>query len=157
MDLLAWVEAHREIEVRTSRGTFTIRLLPGQAPMTCMAIATLVRKGFYDRLTFHRVVPNFVVQGGDPRGDGWGGPGLTLRSEFGMVHYERGTVGIASSGKDTEGSQFFVTHSRQPHLDGRYTVIGRVIAGMEVVDRLQIGDRIEAMVFVESAGPGGLE
>jgi cyclophilin family peptidyl-prolyl cis-trans isomerase len=122
-----------------------------------MAIATLVRKKFYDGLTFHRIVPNFVVQGGDPRGDGWGGPGFALRSEFGMGHYERGTVGIASSGKDTEGSQFFVTHSHQPHLDGRYTIIGTVTAGMEVIDRLQIGDRIEAMVFTVAADSSGGE
>jgi cyclophilin family peptidyl-prolyl cis-trans isomerase/HEAT repeat protein len=156
-DLLAWVYAHREIDIRTSRGRFTVRLLPEEAPLTCMAFATLVRKGFYNGLTFHRVVPNFVVQGGDPRGDGWGGPGFTMRSEFGKVHYERGTVGIASSGKDTEGSQFFITHSRQPHLDGRYTVMGTVTAGMEVVDRLQIGDRIETIVFTAPAGAGRRE
>jgi cyclophilin family peptidyl-prolyl cis-trans isomerase len=80
-----------------------------------------------------------------------------MRSEFGMVHYERGMVGIASSGKDTEGSQFFITHSRQPHLDGRYTVMGTVAAGMDVVDRLQIGDRIETIVFSVPAGAGRRE
>jgi cyclophilin family peptidyl-prolyl cis-trans isomerase/HEAT repeat protein len=149
--LLAWVRANRDIVVRTSRGMFSIRLLTDQAPFTCMAIATLVRKTFYDGLTFHRVVPNFVVQGGDPRGDGWGGPGFTIRSEFGMEHYGRGTVGIASSGKDTEGSQFFVTHSRQPHLEGRYTIIGTVTEGIDVVDRLQVGDRIERMRFPSAA------
>jgi peptidylprolyl isomerase len=148
---LAWVRRNRDITVLTSRGSFTIHLDPDEAPFTCMAVATLVRKNFYNGLTFHRVVPNFVVQGGDPRGDGWGGPGFTIRSEFGTSHYVRGTVGIASSGKDTEGSQFFVTHSRQPHLDGRYTIVGSVTAGMEVIDRLQIGDRIESMAF-SSAG-----
>jgi len=107
-----------------------------------MSILRLVRGGFYRGLTFHRVVPNFVVQGGDPRGDGWGGPGYTLRSEFSTVRYGRGTVGMASAGKDTEGSQFFITHSPQPHLDGRYTVVGRVLRGMDVVDALRVGDRI---------------
>ncbi len=149
--LLTWLSSHPDVYVTTSRGSFTLRLLPGEAPMTCINMATLVRKGFYDGLTFHRVVPNFVVQGGDPRGDGWGGPGYSIRSEFGMEHYSRGTAGLASSGKDTEGSQFFITHSNQPHLDGRYTVFGRVVDGLDVVDRLQIGDRIETMKLE----PGG--
>jgi peptidylprolyl isomerase len=96
----------------------------------------------YRGSVLHRVVPNFVVQTGDPRGDGWGGPGYAIRSEFGRPRYERGTVGMASSGKDTEGSQFFITHSRQPHLDGRYTVFGRVVEGQGVVDALQVGDRV---------------
>ncbi len=152
----AWVADHRELEVRTRAGSFTILLRPDLAPFTCTALATLVRKGFYDGLTFHRVVPNFVVQGGDPRGDGWGGPGFTLRSEFADEPFERGTVGVASSGKDTEGSQFFVTHSRQPHLDGRYTIIGRVIQGMEVVDRLQAGDSMERLRFVVGADSAGI-
>jgi len=83
-----------------------------------------------------------VVQGGDPRGDGWGGPGYSIRSEFSLLRYERGMIGMASAGKDTEGSQFFITHSPQPHLDGRYTIFGRVRTGMEVVDRIQVGDII---------------
>jgi peptidylprolyl isomerase len=89
-----------------------------------------------------------VVQGGDPRGDGWGGPGFAIRSEFSLRSYETGTVGIASAGKDTEGSQFFITHSPQPHLDGRYTIIGKVVAGMDVVGRLQVDDRIYDIVVV---------
>lgn len=108
--------------------------------MSMIKLAT--QRGFYRGLQFHRVVSNFVVQGGDPRGDGWGGPGYSLRSEFSPLSYETGTVGIASAGKDTEGSQFFITHSPQPHLDGRYTVIGRVVEGMDVVDKLQVGDRM---------------
>ncbi len=91
-------------------------------------------------MAIHRVVPNFVVQAGDPRGDGEGGPGYTLRDEINMLPYLRGTVGMALDGADTGGSQFFITHSPQPHLDGRYTVFGRVVAGMDVVDRLQQWD-----------------
>ena len=96
-------------------------------------------------MIFHRVVPNFVVQGGDPRGDGWGGPGYALRTEISTLHFEAGSLGMASAGKDTEGSQFFITHSPQPHLDGRYTVFGKVVAGMEIVEGLQIGDGILAV------------
>ena len=88
------------------------------------------------------MVPNFVVHGGDPRGDGWGGPGYSIRSEYGLVNYERGSVGVASAGKDTEGCQFFITHSPQPHLDGRYTIFGKVVSGMDVVDQVQVGDKI---------------
>ena len=105
-------------------------------------LARLAARSYYDGLTFHRVVPDFVAQGGDPRGDGWGGPGFTLRCELSPRRYLRGTVGMALAGKDTGGSQFFITHSMQPHLDGKYTIIGEVVAGMEVVDTLLPGDRI---------------
>jgi cyclophilin family peptidyl-prolyl cis-trans isomerase len=87
-------------------------------------------------------VPTFVIQGGDPQGDGWGGPGFTFRSEFSDYTYGTGTIGIASAGKDTEGSQFFITQSPQPHLDGRYTIIGRVVSGMTAVDEILVDDRI---------------
>jgi cyclophilin family peptidyl-prolyl cis-trans isomerase len=100
------------------------------------------QRGFYSGLNFHRVVPNFVVQGGDPRGDGWGGPGYAIRSEFSTLSYLTGSIGMASAGKDTEGSQFFITHSPQPHLDGRYTLFGRVVSGQDVVDRLLVDDRL---------------
>jgi peptidylprolyl isomerase len=127
----------------TSRGDILIELDREGAPFTTMSIVKLANgRGFYRGLSFHRVVPNFVIQGGDPRGDGWGGPGYSLRSEFSMEQFATGTVGIASAGKDTEGSQFFITHSPQPHLDGRYTVTGKVVAGMDVVDELQVDDRI---------------
>lgn len=129
--------------LKTSRGDIAIDLSKNDAPFTTMSIVKLAtQRGFYRGLTFHRVVPNFVVQGGDPRGDGWGGPEYVLRSEFSMKAFETGTVGMASAGKDTEGSQFFITHSPQPHLDGRYTVVGRVVSGMEVVNALQVDDRI---------------
>jgi cyclophilin family peptidyl-prolyl cis-trans isomerase len=131
------------VVLETARGDIHIELSRDAAPFTIMSMLKLsARQGFYRGQTFHRVVPNFVVQGGDPRGDGWGGPGYSLRSEFAPSGYGTGTVGIASAGKDTEGSQFFITHSPQPHLDGRYTIIGRVVSGMEIVDRLQVGDRL---------------
>jgi cyclophilin family peptidyl-prolyl cis-trans isomerase len=116
-----------------------------------MSFVRLAVSGFYNGLTFHRVVPNFVVQGGDPRGDGWGGPGYSIRSELGTARYERGTVGMASSGKDTEGCQFFITHSAQPHLDGRYTIFAVVERGMDVVDALQIGDRILSVIVQDGS------
>jgi cyclophilin family peptidyl-prolyl cis-trans isomerase len=124
----------------TSRGEFVIALDGTLAPNTTATLLALARQGFYRDLAFHRVVPDFVIQGGDPRGDGSGGPGWTLRSELSRAPFERGTVGIADSGRDTGGSQFFVCHSAQPHLNGRYTVVGRVIKGMHVVDAIQPGD-----------------
>ena len=126
--------------IDTDRGTIQIELAVVDAPLTVETFVTLARKGFYNGLTFHRVVPNFVIQGGDPRGDGEGGPGFTIRDELSQQPYLRGIVGIALDWKDTGGSQFFITHSPQPHLDGRYTVVGRVISGMEVVDQIQPSD-----------------
>jgi cyclophilin family peptidyl-prolyl cis-trans isomerase len=131
----------------TERGTFDIELDAESAPNTVASFLALAHSGFYNGLTFHRVVPDFVVQGGDPRGDGWGGPGYTIRSEFSRRPFERGTVGIAHSGKDTGGSQFFVAVSPQPHLNGRYTVFGEVVRGLEVVDRIQPGDRFHLEVL----------
>ena len=95
--------------------------------------------------TWHRVVPNFVVQDGDPRGDGWGGPGFALRDEVNPARYETGTVGMALSGPDTGGSQFFITHSPQPHLDGTYTVFGRVVSGLAALDAIGQGARIRSI------------
>jgi cyclophilin family peptidyl-prolyl cis-trans isomerase len=128
--------------LHTQRGPVHLRLLGDEAPGTVRNFVTLARKGYYDGLTFHRVVPDFVTQGGCPRGDGWGGPGYSIRCEINPVPYRRGTVGMALAGKDTGGSQFFICHSPQPHLDGRYTVFGEVVDGMEIVDLLQEGDRI---------------
>jgi peptidylprolyl isomerase len=140
--------AGAHLALRTSHGDVRMQLLPDHAPFTVLNIVKLAEQGFYDGLTFHRVVPNFVVQGGDPRGDGWGGPGYAIRSEYSLVNYERGMVGIASAGKDTEGCQFFIVHSPQPHLDGRYTIFARVVEGMDVVDRIQMGDTILSMRVV---------
>ena len=112
------------------------------APLTVMHFVKLAEKKFYDGQYFHRVVPNFVIQAGDPDGTGWGGPGYSIRSEFSDKPYERGSVGMASAGKDTEGSQWFICHSPQPHLEGRYTVFGKVRNGLDVVDKIQVGDKI---------------
>jgi cyclophilin family peptidyl-prolyl cis-trans isomerase/HEAT repeat protein len=129
--------------LHTRHGRIEIHLNVVEAPLTVASFVDLARRGFYDGLTFHRVVPHFVVQGGDPRGDGNGGPGYMVRAEVGQRPYGRGTVGIADSGKDTGGSQFFITHTPTPHLDGRYTVLGWVAAGMEAVDKVRQGDVIE--------------
>jgi HEAT repeat protein/cyclophilin family peptidyl-prolyl cis-trans isomerase len=129
-----------QVFIDTDRGTIQLELAVLDAPLTIETFVTLARKGFYDGLSFHRVVPNFVVQGGDPRGDGEGGPGFTLRDELSAQPYLRGIVGIALDWEDTGGSQFFITQSAQPHLDARYTVIGRVLSGMEIVDQIQPWD-----------------
>lgn len=133
------------VHIETSRGSILAELFADEAPATVEAFLGLVRAGFYTGLTFHRVVPNFVVQGGDPNGDGTGGPGFRLPTEPSARMYVRGMIGMASSGPDTEGSQFFIMHSAHPHLDGRYTVFGRVVEGMDVVDALEVGDRILEM------------
>jgi cyclophilin family peptidyl-prolyl cis-trans isomerase len=136
--------------VATDKGAFTIELLPEDAPLTVDNFVTLARRGYFNNVTFHRVVPNFVIQGGDPRGDGNGGPGYQIRDEMNTVTYDRGAVGMALSGRDTGGSQWFVTHSPQPHLDGGYTVFGRVVSGLDVVDRISRGDRIRAVTITET-------
>jgi cyclophilin family peptidyl-prolyl cis-trans isomerase/HEAT repeat protein len=137
---------HPTATLRTSRGDVVVDLLPDEAPGTVQNFIRLAKAGRYRGIVFHRVVPNFVVQGGDPRGDGYGGPGYGIRCEYNPLRYERAVVGMALAGKDTGGSQFFFTHSPQPHLDGRYTIFGRVRDGMGVVDVLQIGDTITDVV-----------
>ena len=129
--------------LKTRHGTIEIRLDVVEAPLTTASFVALARRGFYDGVTFHRVEPGFVVQGGCPRGDGNGGPGYALRCEITRRPYARGSVGMALSGKDTGGSQFFITLAPQPHLDGGYTLFGQVAAGMELVDKLRPGDVIE--------------
>ena len=123
-----------------------IELAVIDAPLTVENFVTLARKGYFNGLSFHRVVPDFVIQDGDPRGDGEGGPGYTIRDELNELPYVRGTVGMAlDPWPDTGGSQYFITHSPQPHLDAKYTVFGRVIAGMDVVDKIQQWDVIRAV------------
>jgi len=135
---------HPRLILETNRGTITIELDAEQAPQTAQAITRFAQNGRYDGVPFHRVVPNFVVQGGDfARRDGFGGPGFFLRTEITRIGHRRGTVGVASAGRDTEGCQFFVPHSMQPHLDSGYTAFGQVTDGMDVVDQLRAYDRIE--------------
>ena len=129
--------------IETVRGTIEFELAVVDAPQTSRNFMLLARKGFFNGLQVHRVVPNFVIQDGDPRGDGEGSPGYTIRDELNDRPYLRGTVGMALAWRDTGGSQFFITHSPQPHLDAKYTVFGHVVNGMDVVDRIQVGDTIE--------------
>ena len=136
--------------VTTEKGTFTIDFYPEDAPLTVDNFIKLARSGYFNGTDVHRVVPNFVIQDGDPTGTGSGGPGWSIRCEVNMLMYERGMVGMALSGKDTGGSQWFVTHSPQPHLDGGYTIFGRVSEkDMKVVDRIVRGDRIVTVRIVE--------
>jgi cyclophilin family peptidyl-prolyl cis-trans isomerase/HEAT repeat protein len=147
-DIVRRTRRPRLVEVRTARGALRIRLDCPRAPLTCLNFLQLAGQGFFNGLTFHRVVPDFVIQGGDPRGDGFGGPGYDVRDEINRLRYVRGTVGMALSGPDTGGSQFFIALSEQPHLDGGYTAFGQVVAGEEVLDALQGGDRIDSVTEV---------
>jgi cyclophilin family peptidyl-prolyl cis-trans isomerase/HEAT repeat protein len=128
--------------IETERGPIELVLFAAEAPVTVHNFVALAKRGYFDGQRFHRVVPNFVVQAGDPRGDGNGGPGYAIRDELNPHRYVRGTLGMALSGPNTGGSQFFVTHAPQPHLDGGYTVFGQLRSGGEVLDRILQGDRI---------------
>lgn len=137
----------RNIELRTSAGRITLRLWPDLAPATVSSFVQLTQEGYYDGKVFHRVVPNFVAQGGGPLGDGFGGEDFSLRTETPGSRWDRpGLIGMASAGKDTEGVQFFLTHRATPHLDGGYTIFGEVVDGQEVVDQLVVGSVIERVV-----------
>lgn len=124
------------VTIGTRHGEIVLELASTDAPLTVHNILSLIRSGYYTGTRWHRVVPNFVIQDGDPRGDGSGGPGWSIRDEINPLRYLRGTLGMALSGPDTGGGQYFITHSAQPHLDGGYTVFGRVVAGMDAVDRV---------------------
>jgi cyclophilin family peptidyl-prolyl cis-trans isomerase/HEAT repeat protein len=142
LSLLAEARKPRVATVETPRGSFRIRLASEAAPMTVMNFVSLAERGYFNGSTFHRIVPNFVIQDGDPSATGNGGPGYEIRDELNPIEYSEGTVGMALSGPDTGGSQWFVTHAPQPHLDGVYTVFGQVASGQDVVERLEQGDRI---------------
>jgi cyclophilin family peptidyl-prolyl cis-trans isomerase/HEAT repeat protein len=131
--------------IETEVGVIVIELFSADAPLTVENFLTLAERGYFDGQEWPRVVPNFVVQGGDPRGDQFGGPGYEIRDEINRHRYLTGTVGMALSGPDTGGSQFFLTHSPQPHLDGGFTVFGRVVSGQEVVERVLAGERIHGV------------
>ncbi len=136
------------VVMQTSRGDIELELYPQYAPLTVNNFVFLARQGFYDGVTFHRVIPNFVIQGGDPTGTGRGGPGYQFADEVKnnpLVH-EKGVISMANAGPNTNGSQFFITHSPQPHLNGKHTVFGKVIQGQDVVDAIQVGDEIVKIV-----------
>ena len=131
-------------------GTITIEFFPEDAPKTVENFVTLAKKGFYDGLTFHRVVPGFVAQGGDPSGNGTGGPGYQIKAEFNKQKHLRGTVAMArSQHPDSAGSQFYICFAPQPSLDGQYTVFGRVVTGMDLVDKIKIGDKMKSVKITE--------
>lgn len=130
--------------IETERGNIELELYPQYAPKTVNNFVFLAQEGFYDGVAFHRVIANFVIQGGDPTGTGAGGPGYRFEDEVknNPLKHERGVISMANAGPNTNGSQFFITHSPQPHLNGRHTVFGKVIKGMEVVDAIRQGDKM---------------
>lgn len=133
--------------ISTDKGDIELELYAQHAPNTVNNFVTLANDGFYDGVTFHRVIPNFMVQGGDPTGTGRGGPGYQFTDEFHQnpLRHERGVISMANAGPNTNGSQFFLTHAPQPHLDGRHTVFGKVTDGMDVVDSIEQGDRMTSV------------
>jgi peptidyl-prolyl cis-trans isomerase B (cyclophilin B) len=133
-------------------GEIAIEFFPDDAPKTVENFVTLAKKGFYDGTTFHRVEPGFVVQGGDPKGNGTGGPGYTIKDEFNKQQHVRGVVAMArTSAPNSAGSQFYITLAPALFLDGQYTVFGKVTSGMEVVDKIKVGDKMKSVKIVEAA------
>ena len=133
-----------QVSMETNKGSIEIELFPQYAPVTVNSFVFLIEEGFYDGVVFHRVIPNFVIQGGDPTGTGRGGPGYRFKDEFdnNPLKHETGMLSMANAGPGTNGSQFFITHSPQPHLDGRHTVFGKVTSGMDVVNSIKQGDKM---------------
>lgn len=137
--------------METSRGTIVLELYPEYAPKTVNNFVFLANQGFYDGGSFHRVINDFMIQGGDPTGSGRGGPGYRFEDEFkdNPLRHETGVISMANAGPNTNGSQFFITHSPQPHLDGRHTVFGKVVDGMDIVNKIRQGDKIMKVVIEE--------
>ena len=138
--------------ISTSKGDIVLDLEAQHAPKTVNNFVSLAKDGFYDGLTFHRVIPNFMIQGGDPQGTGTGGPGYKFEDETqgNPMTHETGVISMANAGPNTNGSQFFITHSPQPHLNGRHTVFGTVVEGQDVVDEIQKGDTMDSVTISES-------
>jgi peptidyl-prolyl cis-trans isomerase B (cyclophilin B) len=138
-----------QVALQTNRGDIVLELYPEYAPKTVNNFVFLSKEGFYDGVSFHRVIDNFVIQGGDPTGTGRGGPGYRFEDELegNPLKHDSKVISMANAGPDTNGSQFFITHSPQPHLDGKHTVFGKVVEGEPVVDRIQQGDVIEKAVL----------
>jgi peptidyl-prolyl cis-trans isomerase B (cyclophilin B) len=147
------IDAERTYAARieTEKGIIRLELFARHAPRTVNNFIFLAREGFYDGVTFHRVIPGFVIQGGDPTGSGRGGPGYAFADETkgNPLKHETGSLSMANAGPDTNGSQFFITHAPQPHLDGRHTVFGRVVAGQDVVEAIRSGDTMLRVVIEE--------
>lgn len=140
-------------EIKTEKGTMKVQFFDQDAPGTVENFIKLSKEGFYDGLTFHRVIPNFVIQGGCPDGTGMGGPGYTIKCELDgeNQYHDRGVLSMAHAGRDTGGSQFFICHNREntQHLDRQHTVFGKVYEGLEVIDEIQQGDKIEKITINE--------
>jgi len=139
------------VTIETDKGNIELELYPGYAPKTVNNFVFLAKDGFYDGVLFHRVIGNFMIQGGDPTGTGRGGPGYRFQDEFDgnpLIH-ETGVISMANAGPDTNGSQFFITHAPQPHLNGRHTVFGKVVKGQDVVDSIRQGDAMKRVVVNE--------
>ena len=139
-------------QIETDKGTIDVKLYAEHAPKTVNNFVSLARDGFYDGLTFHRVIPNFMIQGGDPDGNGRGGPGYQFEDEVrdNPLKHETGSLSMANAGPNTNGSQFFITHAPQPHLNGRHTVFGKVMDGQDVVDAIEQGDTMGKVTITES-------
>ena len=137
--------------IETDKGNIELQLFPDAAPKTVNNFVFLSREGFYDGLTFHRVISDFVIQGGDPTGRGAGGPGYQFEDETrnNPLKHETGVISMANAGPNTNGSQFFITHSPQPHLNGKHTVFGKVISGMDVVNAIRQGDKMNRVAIRE--------
>ncbi|MBW2245766.1 MAG: peptidylprolyl isomerase [Deltaproteobacteria bacterium] len=138
-------------EIETNRGSIKLELFPNHAPKTVNNFVFLAQQGFYDGILFHRVISNFMVQGGDPTGTGAGGPGYSFEDEVSdnPLTHETGVISMANAGPNTNGSQFFITHSPQPHLNGKHTVFGRVVGSQDVVDSIRQGDKMERVIISE--------
>ena len=144
--------ANPRISMKTAKGEMVIELFEDAAPNTVKNFLDLTNKGYYNGLTFHRVIPNFMIQGGCPHGTGTGGPGYKINCEINPNKHQRGSLSMAHAGPNTGGSQFFVCHAPQPHLDGVHTVFGKVVEGVEVVDKIQKDDKIEEVRQLSVAG-----
>lgn len=138
--------------IETNRGAIEIEFFPKNAPKTVNNFVFLTREGFYDGIQFHRVISNFMIQGGDPTGTGRGGPGYKFEDEIkgNPLTHDTGVISMANAGPNTNGSQFFITHSPQPHLNGMHTVFGKVISGQDVVDAIRQGDTMTKVTICES-------
>ncbi len=136
--------------IETVRGDIVCELFAADAPITVNSFVFLAGEGFYDGVVFHRVVPNFVIQGGDPTGTGRGGPGYQFKDEISSHHHVAGTLAMANAGPNTNGSQFYITYGAQPSLDGGYTIFGQVTEGMDVVNKIQQGDAIKTIKITVS-------
>ena len=140
----------KKARIETDKGDIELTLFEKEAPKTVDNFEKLAKSGYYDGLTFHRVIPNFVIQGGCPKGDGTGGPGYTIKCEINPHKHGTGALSMAHAGKDTGGSQFFITHSPQPHLDGVHTVFGKVVKGMDVVNAIKAGDVMRKVIVFDA-------